>query len=227
MKQLVCEMCGSVDLLKQDGVYVCEACGTKYSVEEAKKLMIEGPIQIEGPVQVDHSNEIGPLLQRAFDLINEEEYGKAYEVCEKIFLIDPSNAKANLAALLAEEKVKDLYSLWVDQDSPKYKKIINSEDVETKRYVQEVCDYQKRAHLLWRLEPKGYMLCGYNGRDTSLTIPSDFKGKPVTSIDEGVFYNFTNLTSIIIPESVSNIGEGAFGRTNLTSIPNNVTSIGG
>ena len=39
MKQLTCEMCGSTDLLKQDGVFVCQSCGCKYSVEEAKKMM--------------------------------------------------------------------------------------------------------------------------------------------------------------------------------------------
>ena len=37
MKQLTCEMCGSVDLIKQDGYFVCQSCGCKYSVEEAKK----------------------------------------------------------------------------------------------------------------------------------------------------------------------------------------------
>lgn len=37
MKQLTCEMCGSTDLIKQDGVFICQSCGTKYSIEEAKK----------------------------------------------------------------------------------------------------------------------------------------------------------------------------------------------
>ena len=45
MKQLICEMCGSTDLLKQDGVFVCQSCGTKYSVEEAKKMMIEAYVK--------------------------------------------------------------------------------------------------------------------------------------------------------------------------------------
>ena len=44
MKQLTCEMCGSTDLMKQDGVFVCQSCGTKYSVEEAKKMMVEGNV---------------------------------------------------------------------------------------------------------------------------------------------------------------------------------------
>ena len=38
MKQLTCEMCGSTDLMKQDGVFVCQSCGMKYSVEEAKSI---------------------------------------------------------------------------------------------------------------------------------------------------------------------------------------------
>lgn len=37
MKALVCEMCGSQDLVKTDGMYVCQNCGTKYTVEDAKK----------------------------------------------------------------------------------------------------------------------------------------------------------------------------------------------
>lgn len=41
MKQLTCEMCGSTELIKQDGVFVCQTCGVKYSVEEAKQMMKE------------------------------------------------------------------------------------------------------------------------------------------------------------------------------------------
>ena len=41
MKQLTCEMCGSTQMKKEDGVFVCEACGMKYSADEAKKLLVE------------------------------------------------------------------------------------------------------------------------------------------------------------------------------------------
>lgn len=41
MKKLVCELCGSNDIVKQDGFFVCECCGTKYSLEEAKKIMVD------------------------------------------------------------------------------------------------------------------------------------------------------------------------------------------
>lgn len=41
MKKIKCEMCDSIDFVKQDGMFVCQECGMKYSVEEARKLMIE------------------------------------------------------------------------------------------------------------------------------------------------------------------------------------------
>lgn len=41
MKQLICEMCGSNELLKQNDRYVCQMRGTNYTTEEARKLLIE------------------------------------------------------------------------------------------------------------------------------------------------------------------------------------------
>ena len=58
MKQLVCEMCGSTDLLKEEGVFVCQSCGCKYSVEEAKKMMVE----VEGAVTVQNAAQLDNLL---------------------------------------------------------------------------------------------------------------------------------------------------------------------
>lgn len=58
MKQLTCEMCGSTDLVKQDSFFVCQTCGTKYSVEEAKKMMIEGTVDVQGTVKVDRSDNM-------------------------------------------------------------------------------------------------------------------------------------------------------------------------
>lgn len=81
MKQLTCEMCGSTDLVKQDGVFVCQTCGTKYSAEEAKKMMVEGAVEIQGTVevtgtvQVDTRTELDNLYQiarRARDENNEQ-----------------------------------------------------------------------------------------------------------------------------------------------------------
>lgn len=75
MKQLTCEMCGSTDLTKQDGVFVCQSCGTKYSVEEAKKMMIEGTVEVAGTIKVDDTAKIAnyyTMAESAYDVGNQK-----------------------------------------------------------------------------------------------------------------------------------------------------------
>ena len=40
MKQLTCEMCGGTDLIKQDGAFVCQNCGMKYSDMEKDGMLL-------------------------------------------------------------------------------------------------------------------------------------------------------------------------------------------
>ncbi len=94
MKQLTCEMCGSTELMKQDGVFVCQTCGTKYSVEEAKKMMVEGTVEVAGTVKVDDSAKIVnyyTMAENAYDASNQKE---AESYCNKIIEIEPNNYKA-------------------------------------------------------------------------------------------------------------------------------------
>lgn len=95
MKRLTCEMCGGTDLIKQDGVFVCQNCGMKYSVEDAKKMMIEGTVDVKGTVQVDTSGELENLYQiarRAKDDNNGENAAKYYDM---ILLKDPTSWEAS------------------------------------------------------------------------------------------------------------------------------------
>lgn len=94
MKQLTCEMCGSTDLVKQDGFFVCQTCGTKYSVEEAKKMMIEGTVDVQGTVKVDNSQFVEKCLanaRRSYDKEDWEEVEKYYNMVEQN---EPSNIEA-------------------------------------------------------------------------------------------------------------------------------------
>ena len=34
MKTLTCKMCGSTQLIEENGMYLCQSCGTKYSASE-------------------------------------------------------------------------------------------------------------------------------------------------------------------------------------------------
>lgn len=73
------------------------------------------------------------------------------------------------------------------------------------------------------------VVISYKGTAADVTIPSRYKGKPVTVIDPVAFYNNSAVTSVTIPDSVTFISDSAFAYCfNLTniSIPNSVTSIG-
>ena len=87
MKALQCEMCGSQDLVKDGGVFVCQSCGTKYTVEEAKKMMVEGTVDVKGTVKVDTSDELKNLYEiarRAKDAENSDNAAKYYDMIESI-----------------------------------------------------------------------------------------------------------------------------------------------
>lgn len=74
MKQLICEMCGSTDLVKQDGVFVCQSCGTKYTVEEAKKMMVEGTVRIDASEKLGNLYTLARQAKESNDAENAAKY---------------------------------------------------------------------------------------------------------------------------------------------------------
>lgn len=94
MKQLTCEMCGSTDLLKQDGVFVCQSCGCKYSVEEARKMMIEGTVDIQGTVTVDNSAFVKKYLENARRAKEKEDWQETEKYYNMVEQNDPDNIEA-------------------------------------------------------------------------------------------------------------------------------------
>lgn len=68
----------------------------------------------------------------------------------------------------------------------------------------------------------------YRGAAADVTIPSRYKGKPVTAINNAAFPN-SAVTSVTIPDSVTSIPDAAFyncGNLETIHIPVSVTSIG-
>ncbi|MBE5733378.1 MAG: hypothetical protein E7353_10210 [Clostridiales bacterium] len=94
MKQLTCEMCGSTDLVKQDGFFVCQTCGCKYSVEEARKMMIEGTVEVQGTVRIDYSDAVTKLYSAARNAKESLDYETAIKHYEKISEQDPNSWEA-------------------------------------------------------------------------------------------------------------------------------------
>ncbi len=42
MGKLSCEICGSNDLIKENGAFVCQNCGIKYTLEEVRAMLNGG-----------------------------------------------------------------------------------------------------------------------------------------------------------------------------------------
>lgn len=101
MNVLKCEMCGSNELVKQDGLYVCQRCGTKYSVEEARKLMIEGTVDVQGTVKVDSSADLQNLLNLAKNAIAASNGEESLSYANKALELDSKNAEAWLLKMHA------------------------------------------------------------------------------------------------------------------------------
>lgn len=92
MKKIVCEICESTNIMKKNGVYVCQSCGTQFSLDEVKKMMVEVPNNADVPntvdvsgstVIVDTSQELENLYKiarRAKDDNNAETAAKYYDM---------------------------------------------------------------------------------------------------------------------------------------------------
>ena len=95
MKRLTCEMCGSTELIKQEGVFVCQVCGCKYSVEEARKMMVEGTVDVSGStVKVDTSEKLKNLYTLARRAKDEDNIQDAAKYYHEIRLEDPNSWEA-------------------------------------------------------------------------------------------------------------------------------------
>lgn len=97
MKAIKCEMCDSNDVIKDGDYFVCQSCGTKYTVEAAKKLMIEvsGTVDVSGStVVVDNSSFVEKCLANARRARAKEDW----EECEKYYNLveqyEPNNIEA-------------------------------------------------------------------------------------------------------------------------------------
>ena len=94
MEPIKCEMCGSNDIIKRDGLYVCNHCGTKYTVEEARKLM--------GTVKIDNSDRLKNLYQLARQYIKNLDFQNAAKYYDNILVDDPNSWEANFYTIFSK-----------------------------------------------------------------------------------------------------------------------------
>ena len=92
MKKMKCEICGSFSIKKENGVFVCQECGTEYSLEDAKKLLTE--IDDSKTEKVDKEQKKEENLEKIkleYDLLCWHNFYKKCHELENIYQVADDN----------------------------------------------------------------------------------------------------------------------------------------
>lgn len=103
MKKIVCDLCESTEFTKEGGFFICQGCGTKYSLEEAKAMMreVEGsaPVSTGAPVTAvpmgnPNQQQIDNILVLATTAYEAQNYAEAENYCNQAVVLDAMCYKA-------------------------------------------------------------------------------------------------------------------------------------
>lgn len=150
MKQIVCEVCGSNDLVKEDGCFICQYCGAKYSPEEAKRLIVEvnGKVDVSGSkVTVDNTS----FVERSLENARRAKAKEDWEECEKYYNMVEQYEPTNIEAIFYSSYGKARMAL-VDSDrfkrEQKIKVLKNSISVIDDNYDNSPYKYEENKVLI-------------------------------------------------------------------------------
>lgn len=187
MNAIKCELCGSNQLFKKDGFFQCEFCGTKYSLEEARKLI--GTVEIEGDVSVKDAD----YIIRAGVL---EKYNGSDENA-----IIPTNV-----SIIGKEAFNGCLGLKSVNIPSSVKRIENGESSHGIKVgaFSYCCNLREISLPSGFIEIGDYAFCGCNNL-TQVHIPNSTKRIGVSAFEKCV-----SLNGIDIPNSVTIIDSNAF-----------------
>lgn len=134
MKKLVCELCGSNDFTKDnEGLFVCDFCRTKYTPEQAQKLMVEGVVQI------DRSGEVNNLTVLASTALEHGNIPEAEKYALSILEIDSNSPIGWLIKGKAAGHLSTLENLRLDEMMGAFRKALELSDPESREAMQIDC----------------------------------------------------------------------------------------
>ncbi|MBR5826179.1 MAG: hypothetical protein IKY78_03735 [Clostridia bacterium] len=99
MKKIVCELCESMEFVKDGGMFICQSCGTKYTLEEAKRMMkeVDGEVSVsaaQAPSADSNKQQIENFLVLAANAFQSCNNKETESYCNKIIELDVTNYKA-------------------------------------------------------------------------------------------------------------------------------------
>ncbi len=99
----VCELCGCSELIKSGEYFVCVKCNTKYSLEEARKLMSGDPSRYSNePGPLINSLDINSALELARKSFNNNDYENSAKYYDVAIAKHPSNWEAKFYSIYAK-----------------------------------------------------------------------------------------------------------------------------
>ncbi len=120
-----------------------------------------------------------------------------------------------------------------DKSSSKKQKELMSEETPEPEITEEPGDTEENAatsaeYFEYTVTNGEVTITEYVGNEESVVIPAEIDGTPVTAIGERAFYGCTGLKQVDIPDSVTTIEKWAFEESGLTSIviPDSVVEVG-
>lgn len=208
MKAMICEMCGGNNLVKEDGLYVCQSCGTKYSVEEARKLL--------GTVKVDKSEDTQKLLilaRRAREENNSENAEKYYDL---VLQDEPNNWEASFfqvyyqamqckimdianAAISVANNIVSTMRLIADMEDTDNNEVDSPrKEVSVKIWVCPVCKYKYESSEppmkcpVCKVDGSKFRAVNEDGGSASeqITVSGGIGGEKGKALDTVISYSF-------------------------------------
>lgn len=105
MKKIICELCGSNDFERKDGLYICLYCRTSFTIEEANNLAVEETSSEETLLELKN------LQKKAFD---SGAFSAFITHSENILLTESNDHLSKLGQIMANIRQTPIESLSFD-----------------------------------------------------------------------------------------------------------------
>ena len=202
MKAIVCEMCSSNDVVKQGGYYVCQNCGTKYTTEDARKLMVEveGKVDVSGStVSVDTTDATKRSLENARRAMQKEDWEEA----ERYYNLVEQNEPSNIEAIFYSAYAKAKTTLVIDdvfRREAVFKSFGKSISI-----IDDNFDVTKEEELRPMVDKMTTDIIALCGSQFVYTVKKDGYGNVTQDNSSATYRMFAEIKSDML-ESLKNIG---------------------
>ena len=196
MKKIVCEICESERIRKENGYFVCLDCGTQYSLDEAKKLLQESTLNNQDDY-IEQGN--APKTEEKNDLF----------IVEGGTLVKYKGDETNVTI---PNGITEIFFEAFSQSKNLESITIPDGVVKIGNSAFGFCTALKKIkfpNTLLEIGEAAFMRC-----DSLKEIEIS---ENVTNIGSYAFYGCKSLAKVFISSSVNKIGKSAFGNCDLLS----------